>query len=146
MTTQQHPGNGSNRHPSAGAPLAPHVTGTPTRARQASADECFEAMRQHNERGRPFPGARSAELAANALPGASPPERPGDGADETGDIIYGAKAISRFIFGTDDNRARRRVFNLWAHYRKRKERAGFFKLNGALCLCKSLWRKFHGLI
>ena len=64
---------------------------------------------------------------------------------DPGDIIYGAKAIARFLFGEDGNRARRRVFNLWAHYRERKERAGFFKLKGALCLSKSQWRGFHGL-
>jgi hypothetical protein len=38
-----------------------------------------------------------------------------------------------------------RVFNLWAHYRDRKEQAGFFKLKGALCLSISQWLKFHGL-
>jgi hypothetical protein len=64
---------------------------------------------------------------------------------DTADIIYGARAIARFIFGVDDNRARRRVFNLWTHYRDREERAGFFKLKGALCLSRSQWRSFHGL-
>jgi hypothetical protein len=64
---------------------------------------------------------------------------------DTADIIYGARAIARFIFGVDNNRARRRVFNLWTHYRDRQERAGFFKLKGALCLSKSQWRSFHGL-
>lgn len=62
-----------------------------------------------------------------------------------GDIIYGAKAIARFLFDDDGNRSRRRVFNLWHHYRDRNEPAGFFKLKGALCLCISLWKKFHGL-
>jgi hypothetical protein len=65
--------------------------------------------------------------------------------DDGGDIIYGAKAIAWFLFADDGNRARRRVFNLWAHYSARKEKAGFFKLKGAVCLSKSLWRKFHGL-
>ncbi|EJW10833.1 hypothetical protein A33M_3994 [Rhodovulum sp. PH10] len=69
----------------------------------------------------------------------------GDGAEVEGDIIYGARAIALFIFGDGGNRARRRVFNLWAHYRDRKEHAGFFKLNGAVCLSKSQWRGFHGL-
>jgi hypothetical protein len=64
---------------------------------------------------------------------------------DAGDIIYGAKAIAFFIFGDDNNRSRRRVFNLWAHYSARKERAGFFKLKGALCLSKTQWREFHGL-
>lgn len=62
-----------------------------------------------------------------------------------GDIIYGAKAIARFLFDDDGNRSRRRVFNLWSHYRDRKEQAGFFKLKGALCLSKSKWLAFHGL-
>ncbi len=75
----------------------------------------------------------------------------GDGGDgplgggDGGDIIYGGKACALFIFGDDSNRARRRVFNLWTHYKARKERAGFFKLKGALCLSKSQWRRFHGL-
>ena len=64
---------------------------------------------------------------------------------EPGDILYGAKAIALFIFGDDSKRSRRRVFNLWAHYRDRKEPAGFLKLNGAVCLSKSRWRAFHGL-
>ena len=42
-------------------------------------------------------------------------------------------------------RARRRVYNLWNHYRDREENAGFFKLKGALCLSMSLWLAFHGL-
>ncbi len=65
--------------------------------------------------------------------------------DTAGDIIYGAKAIALFLFGSDDTRTRRRVFNLWSHYRDRKEKAGFFKLKGALCLSKAQWRAFHGL-
>jgi hypothetical protein len=70
-----------------------------------------------------------------------------DGPDDDGDIIYGARAISTFIFGVTDNpcRARRRVFNLAAHYKARNENAGFFKLKGALCLSKKQWRRFHGL-
>jgi hypothetical protein len=71
-------------------------------------------------------------------PFARPPSTPGD-------IIYGAKAIARYIFGEDGSRARRRVFNLWTHYRDREEKAGFFKLKGALCLSVLQWKKFHGL-
>jgi hypothetical protein len=74
-----------------------------------------------------------------------PIEPPVHGDADPGDIIYGARAIARFIFAEDSNRARRRVFNLWTHYRDRQERAGFFKLKGALCLSKSQWRGFHGL-
>jgi hypothetical protein len=62
-----------------------------------------------------------------------------------GDVIYGAKAIARYLFDDDSNRSRRRVFNLWNHYRDRNERAGFFKLKGALCLSKSQWTAFHRL-
>jgi hypothetical protein len=79
------------------------------------------------------PGAQGAAAA-------SPPAPP------AGDIIYGAKAIARFLFDDDSNRSRRRVFNLWSHYRDRKEQAGFFKLKGALCLSKSKWMAFHGLL
>ena len=63
-----------------------------------------------------------------------------------GDIVYGARAIARYLFEDDSNRARRRVFNLWNHFRDRKERVGFFKLKGALCLSKSEWQAFqdHG--
>jgi hypothetical protein len=61
-----------------------------------------------------------------------------------GDIIYGARAIARFLFDDDSTCARRRVFNLWAHYRDRQEPTGLFKLKGALCLSKSQWLKFHG--
>jgi hypothetical protein len=70
---------------------------------------------------------------------------PGYVAAEEGDILYGAKAIARYIFGDDSNRSRRRVFNLWAHYQHSKQRTGFLKLKGALCLSKSQWRAFHGL-
>ncbi|HZY74360.1 MAG TPA: hypothetical protein VFE22_14730 [Edaphobacter sp.] len=67
--------------------------------------------------------------------------------DESGDIIYGAPAIARYIFKDDahQRRAERRVYNLAAHHRGRKEAAGFFKMKGALCLSKSQWRKFHRL-
>ena len=74
---------------------------------------------------------------------ASPPQT--SPSDTDGDIIYGAKAIALYLFNADDNRTRRRVFNLWSHYRDRKEKAGFFKLKGALCLSKSQWRSFYGL-
>ena len=70
---------------------------------------------------------------------------PKNTAAAAGDIIYGAKAIARFLFDDDGSRSRRRVFNLWSHYRDRKERAGFFKLKGAVCLSKSQWQAFHGL-
>lgn len=63
-------------------------------------------------------------------------------AETNGDVLYGARAIAAYIFGADDNRTRRRVFNLWSHYRDRKEKSGLFKLKGALCLSKSQWRAF----
>jgi hypothetical protein len=62
-----------------------------------------------------------------------------------GDIIYGARAIAQYLFNDASTRTRRRVFNLWTHYRDRKESAGFFKLKGALCLSKRQWQDFHGL-
>lgn len=60
-------------------------------------------------------------------------------------MIYGARAVALYLFNDDSNRARRRVFNLWTHYRDRKESAGFFKLKGALCLSKSQWEQWQAL-
>ena len=105
---------------------------------RATAADCFAAM-ERQERAKPDPAHRAAHATAPSATGGQ--GSAGDG----GDIIYGAKAIAWFLFGDDGNRARRRVFNLWAHYSRRKERAGFFKLKGALCLSKSQWRGFHGL-
>lgn len=98
----------------------------------ADADACFEAVQRHHDP-KPLPvlkahAATQEKATANV-----------------GDIIYGARAIALYIFADDGNRARRRVFHLWAHYSGRKERAGFFKLKGALCLSKAQWRSFHGL-
>ncbi|MHB8267429.1 hypothetical protein [Bradyrhizobium sp.] len=119
----------------------------------ATADECFTAMQRHNRRGAMPTAVRT--LTSHAAPlapvfaergGAPPGDTPREIASaEEGDILYGAKAIARYIFGDDNNRSRRRVFNLWAHYQHRKERAGFIKLKGALCLSKSQWKAFHGL-
>jgi hypothetical protein len=106
-----------------------------------SADDCFRAMQYHHAR------ARQPELVvpqpAHDDRGSEPP--PPAASTGPGDIIYGARAIAEYVFGDGGNRARRRVFNLWAHYSVRKEKAGFFKLKGALCLSKSQWRSFHGL-
>jgi hypothetical protein len=113
----------------------------------APAEECFEAMRRHN-RLAASTALRNGIGHAVRLPPVPPGGSgapPGQASPAEGDILYGAKAIARFIFGDDGNRSRRRVFNLWAHYRDRKEKAGFFKLKGALCLSKSQWRGFHGL-
>jgi hypothetical protein len=109
--------------------------GSAQSARQATADECYRVMERHAQAQRKSAGAPPASPAAPP-PSAPPP---------SGDIIYGARAIARFIFGEDGNRARRRVFNLWAHYQGRDEAAGFFKLKGAVCLSKSKWTRFHGL-
>jgi hypothetical protein len=119
--------------------MVTHRTNAHSLGRAASAEECFAAMQRHNVRGTPT--ARPAPIAPSAEPVAS----------TAGDIIYGAKAIARFIFAEEVGEAyngtknRRRVFNLWSHYSQRQERAGFFKLKGALCLSKSQWRAFHGL-
>lgn len=108
----------------------------------AAGDHFADLERQH-ERSKP-PPAHLGNGAAMAVPGGSGGQNQGNG-HSGGDIIYGAKAIAWFLFADDGARARRRVFNLWAHYRARKEKAGFFKLKGALCLSKTLWRRFHGL-
>ncbi len=96
-------------------------------------EQRFVAVERHHGRGR-VACAAPMDSGTNAASPADP-----------ADIIYGARAIAGFLFGEDGNRARRRVFNLWAHYRDRQERAGFFKLKGALCLSRSQWRGFHGL-
>lgn len=109
----------------------------------ATAADRFTDMERQHERGK-----RSPAHIGNGAATPAAEERAGGGhrtGTDGGDIIYGAKAIAWFLFGEDGNRACRRVFNLWAHYRARKEKAGFFKLKGALCLSKTLWRRFHGL-
>ena len=85
--------------------------------------------------------------AASSLPPKSPQAPPAvtGGSGIPGDIVYGARAIARFMFEEDGDRARRRVFNIWTHHRDRRENAGFFKMKGALCLSKRRWRDFHGL-
>lgn len=108
-----------------------------TNGAAGSADQAFAAMQRHHDR------AKGVTAPAEARSSALPPPSPLTGIP--GDVIYGARAIALYLFGENDNRARRRVFNLWMHYRDRKEPAGFFKLKGALCLSKSKWREFHGL-
>jgi hypothetical protein len=109
--------------------------------RATTANDCFAAAERHYAR-QTATSLSQPRLAAMEIPDNG---RTGSSAGDVGDVIYGAKAIAFFIFGDDSNRSRRRVFNLWAHYSARKERAGFFKLKGALCLSKMQWREFHGL-
>ncbi len=127
-----------------GSHAFPDIPRGPEKARHGNGDDCFEAMCRHHEVQRQGFAARSAPTEAR-LPATNAPP----GVSEAGDIIYGAEAIARFIFDDYGERGpkkcRRRVFHLWNHHRDRKERAGFFKLKGTLCLSKSLWRKFHGL-
>lgn len=107
-----------------------------------SGQDCFKAMQRHAA-AKTLPVATPAAVqripisAAAGDGGSSPP--PG------ADILYGATAIAAYLFGDSGTKARRRVFNLWSHYSKRKERAGFFKLKGAVCLSKKQWLAFHGL-
>jgi hypothetical protein len=114
-----------------------------------SADACFEAMIRHNGR-RDRPPSDAKGTAPPTCPSGPEVEKGGPaalprGKNVEGDIVYGARAIAQFIFGDTSNTARRRVFNLWAFHRRRKERAGFFKMKGGLCFSKSQWRTFHGL-
>jgi hypothetical protein len=105
-------------------------------------------MLRHNERtGRPIRAGRPEASRAGAQPEgeASGPVAMSPGREVEADIVYGARAIAKFIFGDASNTARRRVFNLWTFHRLRKERAGFFKMKGGLCLSKSQWRAFNGL-
>lgn len=110
-------------------------------------EERLAVMQRHHERAK----ARTVPAVASAA--APPPSPPPPAAalrppalhlPGPGDIVYGARAIALYLFGDDSNRARRRVFSLWAHYSQTKEPVGFFKLKGALCLAKSRWQKFHG--
>lgn len=107
-----------------------------TTGHSATADEAFAAMERHH-----------ARHHLGAPGGSGPPTRP---PGETlcpgtaGDIIYGGRAIAQYLFGKADDRTRRRVFCLAQHYLARKEKAGFFKLKGALCLSRAQWAKFHG--
>jgi len=107
------------------------------------ADACFDAMRRHHERRTP-PAFGAKGPAPPAATGPVPASTP-SGRDIEGDIVYGARAIAKFIFSDASNTARRRVFNLWAFHQARQERAGFLKMKGGLCLSKSQWRAFHGL-
>jgi hypothetical protein len=105
------------------------------------AEACFDAMVRHHER-RTAPAFAAKETSSPACPGTPSIQ---SGRDIEGDIVYGARAIAKFIFSDASNTARRRVFNLWAFHQAREERAGFFKMKGGLCLSKSQWRAFHGL-
>jgi hypothetical protein len=103
----------------------------------ATGDDSFKAMRRHvlaTSARLPVP-AKVAPAAAPAVPKLA----------ENADVVYGARAIAGYLFGDCSVRARRRVFCLAAHYKERDERAGFFKLKGALCLSKKQWLAFHGL-
>ncbi len=115
---------------------APAAHATPF---EATADACFRSMQRRAVSAAPrhIPIATVTPMET-AVTVRTTPATPGD-------IIYGAKAIAHFLFDDEGNRSRRRVFNLWSHYRDRNERAGFFKLKGALCLSKSQWQEFHGL-
>jgi hypothetical protein len=104
-------------------------------------DACFDAMLRHHERRTP----PTFEARGSAPPEATSQPPVQSGKDIEGDIVYGARAIAKFIFSDASNTARRRVFNLWAFHQAREERAGFFKMKGGLCLSKSQWRAFHGL-
>jgi len=105
-------------------------TNSSHRSAADTADACFAAMQRHNN--------GKATLPTSPPPKAPPPP---------GDILYGGRAIASYLFPDEDpNKARRRIFHLWSHYQKRKEDAGFFKIKGALCLSKSKWLAFHGLV
>lgn len=102
----------------------------------ATAEAAFAAMERHHARQHP---------ARDILPSLPPIPAPVACPGAEGDVIYGGRAIAQFVFGASDNRTRRRVFSLAQHYLGRKEKAGFFKLKGALCLSRSQWLTFHGL-
>lgn len=99
----------------------------------ATPEAAFAAMERHHARQHPTASAPPPPVAPVPAPGIE------------GDVIYGGLAIAQFLFGKADTRTRRRVFGLAQHYLARKEKAGFFKLKGALCLSRSQWLTFHGL-
>ncbi len=129
-----------------GSHAFPDIPQKPESVPRGTANDCFEAMRRHHERQRQ--GVSACSIPAEPV---SPvPNADGAGRkNQAGDIIYGADAIARFVFADygefGARKARRRVYHLWNHYRDRREPAGFLKLNGALCLSRSQWRRFHGL-
>lgn len=143
MSRTQRYKNGLRNSGSHAFPDIPH---RPVRARHGNGDECFEAMLRHHKRQQQGVDARSIPTDP-ALPATS--ASTGGSGSDAGDIIYGAEAIAAYMY--DDynvstaKECRRRVYHHWNYYRDRKERAGFFKLKGTLCLSKSQWRKFHGL-
>jgi hypothetical protein len=122
--------------------------GTPP---HGTADGAFEAMQRHNAKLKSGTASNTRAPPAAAT-GGNGSRGDGRGSGTVGlphppgeAIVYGAREIAFAIFGDRSDRARRRVFCIAAHYRARKEDAGFFKLKGALCLSMSKWRKFHGL-
>src|ERR1700721_3049279 len=76
------------------------------------ADVCFDAMLRHHERRTP-PALGARGPAPPAAAGQAPAQ---SGGDIEGDIVYGARAIAKFIFSDASDTARRRVFNLWAFH------------------------------
>jgi hypothetical protein len=69
-----------------------------------------------------------------------PPPMPALLDDSCGDVLHGAKAIS--LYGSDERKYQRRVFNLWAKLRFEEDALGFFKTTdgrGTICLSKRLW-------
>lgn len=100
---------------------------------------------RHDAASLPLPAAASGGSGRGNGSGWDGP--PAKGNDDGGDLIYGGRDIADYLFPSEHDRekARRRVFRIADHYLKRKKPAGFLKLNGAICLSKSQWRKFHGL-
>jgi hypothetical protein len=126
-------------------------TGRPT---QNGADAAFEAMQRHAEKLK----SGTASFISNDPPTLPAPAAGGQGSggDRRGPasgargrpddpVIYGAMDIAAALFGESTKKARRRVYNIAAYHRARKEQAGFFKVKGALCLSMCQWRRFHGL-
>lgn len=116
------------------------------RSPHGTADDCHAASCRHYERTRSGAGVAQPERSgpkdvAGGRNSAGPP--PTGLPPFRGDTVYGAAAIATFLFdGDNGKKARRRVYNLWAFYRDRHERAGFFKLKGGLCLSISKWQAF----
>src|ERR1700722_11807702 len=96
-----------------------------------TADASHNAMQRHHARLHRGTATVIPRDAVHPLPAAAggqggsgdggPLGRAGGSAPRGEIIIYGGRKIAVELFGEDTDRARRRVFNLWAHYSQRKE-------------------------
>lgn len=109
-----------------------------SQAPQLKADACFEAMLRHCSATRRKTGrtslAENPRGAAPAAAGSGSPPGGGDDYNPSEDILYGGRAIARWLYADDSDRARRKVFYLASLNRPGM---GFFRMGATICLSKS---------